>query len=110
MWFNEPDRPENRNLPDLSRRELTVLLPLVVVMLWMGVYPKPFLERTEQTVVELLEQVERNRAPVRARLGEAGRDAALVAVSVGEERVVEKRAPGEPPATGRGEEEAGHGD
>jgi NADH-quinone oxidoreductase subunit M len=110
MWFNEPDRPENRNLPDLSRRELTVLLPLVVVMLWMGVYPKPFLERTEQTVVELLEQVERNRAPVRARLGEAGRDAALVAVSVGEERVVEERAPGEPPATGRGEEEAGHGD
>jgi NADH-quinone oxidoreductase subunit M len=72
MWFNEPDRPENRNLQDLSRRELTVLLPLVVVMLWMGVYPKPFLERTEQTVVELLQDVERNRAPVRPRLGAAG--------------------------------------
>jgi NADH-quinone oxidoreductase subunit M len=69
MLFNEPDKPENRNLPDLSRRELTVLLPLVVVMLWMGVYPKPFLERTEQTVVELLEEVERNRSPVRSRLG-----------------------------------------
>jgi NADH-quinone oxidoreductase subunit M len=71
MWFNEPDKPENRNLPDLSRRELTVLLPLVVVMLWMGVYPKPFLERTQQTVVELLEEVERNRAPVAPRFGVA---------------------------------------
>jgi NADH-quinone oxidoreductase subunit M len=69
IWFNEPDKPENRNLKDLSARELTVLMPLVVVMLWMGVYPKPFLERTEQTVVELLQEVERNRMPVRSRLG-----------------------------------------
>jgi NADH-quinone oxidoreductase subunit M len=69
MLFNEPDKPENRNLPDLSRRELTVLMPLVVVMLWMGVYPKPFLERTEQTVVELLEDVERNRSVMRPRVG-----------------------------------------
>ena len=63
IFFNAPDKPENRNLPDLSRRELVVLVPLVVVMIWMGVYPKPFLERTEQSVVELLEEVERNRAP-----------------------------------------------
>jgi NADH-quinone oxidoreductase subunit M len=71
MLFNEPDKPENRNLPDLSPRELTVLMPLVVVMLWMGVYPKPFLERTEQTVVELIEEVERNRTAPRPRLGAA---------------------------------------
>jgi NADH-quinone oxidoreductase subunit M len=71
MLFNEPDKPENRNLPDLSRRELTVLMPLVVVMLWMGVYPKPFLERTEQTVVELLEEVERNRSVMRPRVAAA---------------------------------------
>jgi NADH-quinone oxidoreductase subunit M len=63
IWFNAPDKPENRNLRDLSRRELVVLMPLVVVMVWMGVYPKPFLERTEQSVIELLEDVERKRAP-----------------------------------------------
>ena len=70
IWYNAPDKPENRNLKDLSGRELTVLVPLVVVMIWMGVYPKPFLERTEQTVIELLENVERNRTPVRGRFGE----------------------------------------
>ncbi|MBI4409169.1 MAG: NADH-quinone oxidoreductase subunit M [Gemmatimonadetes bacterium] len=61
IWFNEIDRPENRELPDLSRRELAVLVPLVVIMLWMGVYPKPFLERSEVTVAELLERVEARR-------------------------------------------------
>ncbi len=76
--FNAPDKPENRNLKDLSRRELTVLLPLVAVMLWMGVYPKPFLERTEVSVEDLIETVERNRAPTPRRFtveaGEAQED------------------------------------
>jgi NADH-quinone oxidoreductase subunit M len=62
--FNRLDRPENEKLPDLSRRELTVLVPLVVVMLWMGVYPKPFLTRMETTVVELITSVEQRRLPV----------------------------------------------
>ncbi|NIU78649.1 MAG: hypothetical protein GWN71_35395, partial [Gammaproteobacteria bacterium] len=63
IWFNALDRPENENLPDLSRRELAVLLPMVAVMLWMGVYPKPFLDRTESSVEVILENVERNRGP-----------------------------------------------
>ncbi|MBI4544187.1 MAG: NADH-quinone oxidoreductase subunit M [Gemmatimonadetes bacterium] len=61
IWFNALDKEENRKLPDLSRRELAVLAPLVAVMLWMGVYPKPFLERVEVTLVELLESVEHKR-------------------------------------------------
>ncbi len=59
IWFNAPDKPENQNLPDLSRRELTVLVPMVVIMIWMGVYPKPFLERTESSVAAVVETVER---------------------------------------------------
>jgi NADH-quinone oxidoreductase subunit M len=59
IWFNAPDKPENQDLPDLSGRELTVLVPLVVVMIWMGVYPKPFLDRTEIAVSEVIETVER---------------------------------------------------
>jgi NADH-quinone oxidoreductase subunit M len=59
--FNDLDKPENRNLPDLSRRELAVLAPLVALMIWMGVYPKPFLERMEVSVTELIERVETRR-------------------------------------------------
>jgi NADH-quinone oxidoreductase subunit M len=113
MLFNEPDRPENRNLPDLSRRELTVLMPLVVVMLWMGVYPKPFLERTEQTVVELLEDVERNRSPVRSRLGASPAPPARAAgPEVGHGEVTTETSTGvvEPTDGGRVEEEPVNGD
>jgi NADH-quinone oxidoreductase subunit M len=110
MWFNEPDKPENRNLPDLSRRELTVLLPLVVVMLWMGVYPKPFLERTEQTVVELLQDVERNRAPVQQRFGATGPVEVVVDGAVASERSTPGDVVADLTQDGRVEEEGPHGD
>src|SRR5690606_20713359 len=59
ILFNSLARPENRRLPDLTRREIAVLAPLVAGMLWMGVYPKPFLERADVTLTTLIETVER---------------------------------------------------
>jgi NADH-quinone oxidoreductase subunit M len=44
--------------PDLSRRELIVLAPLVAVILWVGVYPAPILHRMEASATALVEQVE----------------------------------------------------
>ncbi len=64
VWFNPLDRAENRSMPDLSRRELAVLAPLVAGMLWLGVYPRPFLERMELSLAELVESVEQRSAPV----------------------------------------------
>ncbi len=43
------DREENRSLPDLNLRELVVLLPLMLVALGCGVYPKPLLDVIEPT-------------------------------------------------------------
>jgi NADH-quinone oxidoreductase subunit M len=63
IFFNALDKPVNERLPDLSRREWLVLMPLVVGMLWMGVYPKPFLERAEVSLTELIETVERKSSP-----------------------------------------------
>jgi NADH-quinone oxidoreductase subunit M len=63
IFFNALDKPVNERLPDLSRRELVVLMPLVAGMLWMGVYPKPFLERAEVSLTELIETVERKSSP-----------------------------------------------
>jgi NADH-quinone oxidoreductase subunit M len=61
IWFNELGSA-NRNMPDLSRREILVLAPLVAFMILLGVYPKPLLDRTEPTVVQLLQTVEQRRA------------------------------------------------
>ena len=64
IWFNPLDKPENRTLRDLTPRELAVLAPLLAGMIWMGVYPKPFLERMEVSLNQLIESVERRSAPL----------------------------------------------
>ncbi len=48
---------ENRDVPDLGRRELAVLVPILVLIVAIGVYPRPFLERTEPSVERFITMV-----------------------------------------------------
>ncbi len=48
-----------RGLRDLSRREVVSLVPILLLIFWIGLYPKPFLDRIEPTVELLLARVER---------------------------------------------------
>ncbi len=57
VLFNPLDKHENEKLTDLTPRELWVLIPLLVSILWIGVYPKPFLTRMEPAARQLIEQV-----------------------------------------------------
>jgi NADH:ubiquinone oxidoreductase subunit 4 (subunit M) len=43
----------------LNAREAGLLIPLLVLMLLMGVFPRPFLERSRQSVVEVRNRVAR---------------------------------------------------
>ncbi|MER3445763.1 MAG: Fe-S-binding domain-containing protein, partial [Candidatus Dadabacteria bacterium] len=52
--FGPLENSENKALRDLSLREVMVLLPIAIMFFVMGVYPKPFLSRTEPTVEALL--------------------------------------------------------
>jgi len=69
VLFNKLDRPENRTFADLSRRELSIMAPLVALMIWIGVHPTPFLERMEPSVNVVLERVEGARADAAAHGG-----------------------------------------
>jgi NADH-quinone oxidoreductase subunit M len=42
---------------DLGRREIALLLPLIIMIFWVGVYPKPFLAQLEPTNKELLKPI-----------------------------------------------------
>jgi NADH-quinone oxidoreductase subunit M len=44
VFWGKVTHEENKALPDLNRRELATLVPLVALCFWIGVYPKPFLE------------------------------------------------------------------
>ena len=45
-------------IKDLSPREIAVFAPLIVMVLWMGVYPEPFLNIMHVSVANLLERIE----------------------------------------------------
>jgi NADH-quinone oxidoreductase subunit M len=57
LIFNRLDNPENEHLVDLSRRELAVMLPLIVGIVWLGLYPAPVLRRMEPATKRYLEVV-----------------------------------------------------
>ncbi len=58
MFFNKLDRAENREMKDLSSREILILAPLLALMVWIGVHPAPFLERMEPSVQSVIERVQ----------------------------------------------------
>jgi NADH-quinone oxidoreductase subunit M len=57
VFHGEPD-DANRNFRELTLKEATVLLPLLGVIVFTGVYPKPILERIEPSVDRLVEHVQ----------------------------------------------------
>ncbi len=58
LFNGEPSRVNSR-LPDLNFREWVVLVPLVVLMFWLGLYPKPILGKIEPSAQAWLRQVNR---------------------------------------------------
>jgi NADH-quinone oxidoreductase subunit M len=69
VLFNPLDKKENTHLPDLNKRELALLIPLVAVIIWLGVYPAPVLRRMEGSSQLLINRVE--GASVLARVSKA---------------------------------------
>jgi len=49
-FFGKVSNPENAKLRDLDTRELGLLVPLLLLMLFMGVYPQVFLDRSKASV------------------------------------------------------------
>ncbi len=63
VFFGEVRHDENRRLPDLDAREWLTLAPVLLLILWIGVYPKPFTAVTEASVAELIMVVKAKAGP-----------------------------------------------
>jgi NADH-quinone oxidoreductase subunit M len=59
--YGKVTNPENEKLLDLSLREKTILIPLVVLIFWIGIYPKPLFEKIEPAITEVVQKVGRAR-------------------------------------------------
>ena len=70
ILFNPLDKPVNEHIPDLNRREILLLAPLVAAIIWLGVYPKPVLDRMQPAAERFVKTVEDGAERTRARWSE----------------------------------------
>jgi NADH-quinone oxidoreductase subunit M len=55
--FGKVDNPKNQTLKDLNGLEFATFAPLIVLAVWMGLYPKPFLDRLNTSVARVVARV-----------------------------------------------------
>ncbi|HEV8216594.1 MAG TPA: NADH-quinone oxidoreductase subunit M, partial [Gemmatimonadaceae bacterium] len=61
ILFNPLDKAENEHIPDLNRRELAIMIPLVAAIIWLGVYPAPVLRRMQTAAERFVSYVDARR-------------------------------------------------
>jgi NADH-quinone oxidoreductase subunit M len=59
VFHGEPEG-DNATIPDMTWRERGVMLPLLVLIVFLGVYPKPVLDRIQPSVDRLIAHVEQH--------------------------------------------------
>ena len=57
VFFGSVTNPKNEKLHDLTPREIATFVPLIIMALWIGIYPKPFFEILEQPTIQIARTV-----------------------------------------------------
>ena len=78
VFYGELTEKVRSLMPDLNLREWAVVIPLIVMMVWMGVYSQTFLDPVGKTTARVLEQTQVNvpyrvdlRMPARTEVSRA---------------------------------------
>jgi NADH-quinone oxidoreductase subunit M len=54
LFLGPIDKDENRSLKDVNAREIIILVPLLVFIFWIGLYPSPFFNLMAPAVDQLV--------------------------------------------------------
>jgi len=49
------EKDENKNVTDLTRKELFAFIPIVIFVVWIGVHPNTFLSKSEASVKKIVD-------------------------------------------------------
>ncbi|HZT76477.1 MAG TPA: NADH-quinone oxidoreductase subunit M [Vicinamibacterales bacterium] len=79
--FGKIENPKNERLLDLNHREFATFAPLLILAVWMGLYPTPFLRRLESSVQHIVMRVNTSYAQAYADCGAGAPTAAQIATS-----------------------------
>ena len=66
-FFGPVTNEANRTLKDLDAKETMSLLPLVAIVIWLGIYPKPVLEPIDNSVKAMLSFMDEKAITVEAK-------------------------------------------
>ena len=58
MFTGPVTNPDNEGLRDLNGRELAIILPIAVLIVFLGIYPKPALDRIQPSIDQILDRIE----------------------------------------------------
>jgi NADH-quinone oxidoreductase subunit M len=61
VFFGKVLQSRNLLIPDMTKRELAVFAPLLLMVFWIGIYPKPFFDKMEPTVKTWIQEIEEGR-------------------------------------------------
>jgi NADH-quinone oxidoreductase subunit M len=67
VMFGKITRPENEKLKDLNAREISILVPMVIIIFLMGIYPKLFFSKMDASVEKFIKDF-RGRVEMKADL------------------------------------------
>jgi len=67
VFFGEVNPEVQSHVPDIGMREWAAIVPLVVMMVWMGVYSQSFLPPVGKNTARIIEQTNVN-VPYRVQL------------------------------------------
>jgi NADH-quinone oxidoreductase subunit M len=72
VFWGPLDNPANKSVRDLNRRELGLMVALVAVMVWIGIYPKPIFDMLDKPVEYVVQKVDPAyyNAPANAQVAE----------------------------------------
>jgi NADH-quinone oxidoreductase subunit M len=92
--FGKVENPKNERLLDLDHREFATFAPLIILAVWMGLYPAPFLRRLETSVQHVIARVSPQYAQqVAANCGSAPVATPAIAAVVTLSPAAETRSP-----------------
>ncbi len=55
--FGEVKNPKLNDLKDMNKREIFVLIPIFIFIIWIGIYPSTFLKVSDKSVNKIIENV-----------------------------------------------------
>jgi NADH-quinone oxidoreductase subunit M len=62
VMFGKVTNDKNKDLKDLSWREIAIFAPLILFIVWIGVYPSTFLDKTKASTENFLAMMEKAKS------------------------------------------------